>query len=38
MWYTCLMYDKVTVRTRMKWGCTDGQTDSRTDGQMDGAI
>jgi hypothetical protein len=31
----CLMYGKVTVRTRMEWGCTDGQTDGRTDGRCD---
>jgi hypothetical protein len=25
------MYDKVAVRTGMKWGCTDGQTEGRCD-------
>jgi hypothetical protein len=24
------MYDKVTLRTRIKWGRTDGRTDRRT--------
>jgi hypothetical protein len=28
------MYDKVTVRARMKWGYTDRKTDERADGAI----